>query len=385
MSFMDFIFYLPFLSLILWLGAFLFARNSYLYRHVFSNSSSSEISDPPFLSIIIPARNEEEVLKDTLPSILQQEYKAKEVILVDDHSTDKTYAVARSIQEQYKNNTLEIIQGKPLQEGWAGKLWALNQGLAKAKGEWILLTDADLYYAPNLLPSLMAFATEKKASMVSLMAKLRTNIFWEKLLIPSFLYFFKLMYPFGSVSNPDSKVAAAAGGCILIRKEALEEIGGIASIKNALIDDISLAKKIKEKGHSLFLMDGPDLESKRGYDTLSGIWNMVARSAFTELKYSYIRLSGCTLIMLIAFAMPILGSFFPLFAPVSPLLFLPGFIAWLLMSITYLPTIQYFKVFPAFALTLPLSGLLYLAMTLSSAKRYFLGTKSHWKGRDYKK
>lgn len=381
------------LSLLIWIIILLLPSKGYRYREVFTiqNTKNNEKnSNLPFISVIIPARNEEAVLEETLPFLLRQDYPIErwEVILVNDQSTDNTKAVAEKIQNECsKNGLLRIIDSQPLAKGWAGKMWALHQGIQIAKGDWILLTDADLQYSPGLLKSLIYKTTEHSWKMFSLMARLKTDIFWEKLLIPAFLYFFKLMYPFQLVQKKQSKVAAAAGGCILIDKKTLESIGGIQAIQGALIDDISLAKVVKKAGNEICLMDAPNLKSMRGYDTLSGIWNMVARSAFTELKYSYLRLFGCILIMLLMFAIPLVSIIMPIFslANYSIETAICGLFTWILIICTYAPSIFYFHLSFMWAISLPFGALLYLCMTIDSAFRYLLGTKATWKGRDYSK
>ncbi len=381
-------------ALLCWLVFLCRPDRFYQYTHIFvpidqlaSPSLPESTMEWPMVTVIIPARNEESVLPYTLPSVLNQEYPQLEVILINDQSTDQTQVVAQAIQQTTNGQRLRILQGQSLPAGWAGKLWAVQQGIQEAKGEWILLTDADLVYQNlHTLKSLMQHALQKKQDMVSLMARLQTQCFWEKLLIPAFLYFFKMLYPFKRVQEKNSKIAAAAGGCILIQRSTLDAIGGIAAIRDALIDDIALARAVKSQGFAIQLMDGPTLISYRGYANLSGLWKMVTRSAFTELKYSYLRLFGCTLGLLLLFFVPILCLFIPLISGICqwPIAVLGGF-ALILMSITYDPTIKYFELSRIFSLTLPLAGLLYLAMTLDSARQYIWGIRCKWKDREYAK
>ncbi len=407
--------YIFILSLIVWIILALRPDRFYWYNQVFSSvkyqsNPSNDINTSPKISVVIPCRNEEEALPHTLPSILSQNYHNFEVILVNDQSTDQTQAIAEEIQSSGKYpGHLHILYGENLPQGWAGKMWALKQGIQKANGEWILLTDADLVYSqPTMLKSLIDYAMKKSRDMVSLMAKLRAYTFFEKLLIPAFLYFFKMLYPFSQVPQTKSKVAAAAGGCILIRRSTLESIGGIEVIRHALIDDIALARAVKNKGFTLELMDGPDLLSYRGYDSLSGLWKMVTRSAFTELKYSYWRLLGCTLGLGLVFIIPILSLLSFIWMPyfstncynefysyITPNFLLScsfpylgtilGGITWCIIVLTYFPTIHYYKLFWGFSLTLPFAGVLYLAMTWDSARQYLLGTRAKWKERSYSK
>lgn len=310
---------LIFLSFIIWLLSALMPDKAYKYTEIFNPKEKMEESQElPHISVLIPARNEEEVLPETLPFIAKQDYPHLEVILIDDHSTDKTREVAQKIQQENNlKDILKIVSGKELEEGWAGKMWALHQGHSHAKGDWLLFTDADIYYPPGMLKSLVLRAIKEDRAMISLMARLRTKTFWEKLLIPAFLYFFKMLYPFRAVKDDSRKVAAAAGGCVFIKRNIFEDIGGFHSIKDALIDDVTLAKTVKGKGNSILLMNGPTLLSKRGYDTLGGLWKMVSRSAFTELEYSYLKLLGCFIAMTIAFVVPFIGMFSPFFFSIS--------------------------------------------------------------------
>lgn len=383
---MIFFYFFVFLALTLWLGILLSPDGAYRYREIFAPEREKLGENPPFVSVLIPARNEEKILPETLPSLLTQPYPKLEVLLIDDHSTDDTARVAKSLGESCHADFFQVVSGKSLEPGWAGKLWALHQGLEHAKGNWILFTDADLHYAQSLLPSLLAFALREKVAMVSLMAKLRTQTFWEKLLIPAFLYFFKLMYPFSAVKKDNRKVAAAAGGCILIKRSVLTEIGGLERIRGALIDDISLAKAVKGQGHKIVLMDSPELVSKRGYDDLRTLWHMVVRSAFTELKYSYLRLLGCVLMMVTLFALPLIACLMPCscLSSLGKWACIAGALSWLTMAFTYFPSVRYFGLNGLWAITLPLSAILYLTMTLDSARRYLGGTRSFWKGREYK-
>jgi hopene-associated glycosyltransferase HpnB len=242
-----------------------------------------------------------------------------------------------------------------------------------------------------MLRTLMESALQEQRAMVSLMARLATESFWEKLLIAAFLYFFKLLYPFRRVNDPKCKIAAAAGGCILLKREALEAAGGIACIQDAIIDDIALARAVKGKGLSISLCVAPDLLSIRQYQTLGEIWHMVMRTAFTELKYSYVRLFLCVVAMVFTFIVPILGVLG------YPALWMgggehqPAYLwAWgvavasyCLICTSYYPTVRYLRLPALFLLSLPLAASLYLLMTLHSAWRYTRGVRSAWKGRKY--
>ena len=358
----------------------------YKYREIFVpyNDQDDKISNKfPSISVIIPARNEEDVLAKTLLSMVSQKYPNFEIILVNDQSTDKTKKIAEDIKNNTKNNLLKIIDTKKLPEGWVGKLWALQHGVEIALGDWILFTDADIEHPKFSLYSLISHACEEKLDFFSLMAKLQAKSFWEKLLIPAFLYFFKLMYPFASVNMPDKKIAAAAGGCILFKKKALEEIGGLNSIKDEVIDDIAFAKAIKGKGYKIKLMDGPDFISKRSYNKLGQLWKMVTRTAFTELNYSYLKLLGCVLIMSIIFIAPLTGLLSPLYFNCTLFPLSIAILTMFLISFTYFETIIYFKISFIFLVSLPAAAILYILMTIDSSILYFFGIRSRWKNREY--
>lgn len=381
------------IALLIWIIMAIRPDRFYRYDHVFfsQDNDNTNIIAQAKISVIIPARNEATALPYTLPSIVGQDYANLEVILVNDQSSDNTAEIALNIQNANKNR-LQILEGKPLPQGWAGKLWALHQGILYATGEWILLTDADLIYTqPKMISQLLHIALTKNFNMISLMAQLQTKYFWEKLLIPAFLYFFKMLYPFSQVANPKSHISAAAGGCILIQRKTLSAVGGIQAIQNALIDDVALARVVKDHHFSLALLDSPELVSHRGYNNLSGIWKMVARSAFTELKYSYIRLLFCTLGLLLTFFVPLFAGLSFVCLPMMQdqykyfilTLSFTGFTTLIIMAGTYLPTTKYFKLPLLWSVTLPWAGLLYLAMTLDSSRQYLFGVRAKWKDRQY--
>jgi hopene-associated glycosyltransferase HpnB len=328
------------------------------------------------VTVMTPARDEAEVIAKTAEGIQTQGGNLK-WILIDDQSTDGTAAIAQRI---FKGD-LKIVNGQPLPEGWAGKLWALEQGRAHLKTTYVLLLDADIYLAPKIIAALKTKLETEKLDFVSLMANLRMETLWEKLLIPAFIYFFKLLYPFSLANSLRSKLAAAAGGCILVRAEVLEKIGGFGSLRGALIDDCSLAKKVKDAGYKIWIGLTHSVISHRNYPDLKSIWNMVARSAFTQLKYSTLILLACTSIMVAMFWIPLVGSFIAETAWVRVVCF-AGFVS---MIVTYRPTLFYYKRSPSWALLMPITGTLYLMMTWTSAIRYWLGRRSEWKGRIYSK
>ncbi len=339
-----------------------------------SNSDSWKSVDLSDVTVLMPARNEEETIETTLNALKAQGGNLK-VVLVNDQSTDKTSQRAKAASHPY----LEIVEGTALPSGWAGKLWALEQGRRHVKTPYVLLLDADIQAQPGIVAALKLKAEEGSYSFVSLMAHLQMQTFWEKLLIPAFIYFFKLLYPFSLSNSPRSSVAAAAGGCILLKREALEKIGGFAALHGALIDDCTLAKKIKGAGFTLWTGLTHSVTSHREYSTLSSLWMMVARSAFTQLRYSNLLLIGVTVVMLTVFWAPLLG----VSSSDSQLVRVLSVAGWSAMVLSYLPTLRYYRLSGLWALSLPLIGTMYLAMTWTSAIRFWRGKKSEWKGRTY--
>jgi hopene-associated glycosyltransferase HpnB len=325
------------------------------------------------VTVLIPARNEADVIGRTLAGLRHQGDRLR-VLLIDDCSTDETAERARSSIA----TGLEIVPGGPLPEGWAGKLWALEQGRARVETDLILLLDADIELKPGTIAALKQKLTTGNLGLVSLMAELRMESFWEKLLVPAFIYYFKLVYPFALAAHPKSKVGAAAGGCILLRREALEAIGGFAALRDAIIDDCTLAQKIKAAGYPIWLGLTHSAVSLRPYETLSSVWNMVARSAFTQLRYSVPLLLLTTVALLFFYCVPVLGLFG--LERSTRIISASGLFA---MMVSFIPTLKYYKRSSAWALFLPVIATFYLLMTWTSAIRYWRGKRSEWKGRVY--
>ena len=334
--------------------------------------SKPEVADLDDITVLIPARNEATTIQRTLVTVGDQRGAAP-VVIVDDQSTDATARVARETL-----NTATVVTGEPPPPGWIGKVWALEQGLRTVQTPFVLLLDADIELRPGIIAALKNKAVHERLAMVSLLANLNTQRFWERILVPAYVYFFKFMYPFALVNSVSSRTAAAAGGCILIRREVLEEIGGFASLKSAIIDDCTLAKQVKAAGHGIWLGVSKSVISHREYANWVDILNLVTRSAFAELKFSTMRLLLCTLAMLWLF----------ICVPLVLLIYsgVPAYIAaagMLAMFMTYVPVLRFYKLWAGRALTLPLVALLYLAMTWHSAVRYWFGTRTVWKGRCY--
>jgi hopene-associated glycosyltransferase HpnB len=337
------------------------------------SSSTSPEADLSDITALIPGRNEAGVIGKTLSSLRAQGHDLQ-IVLVDDQSTDGTAPVAQALG--IKN--LYIVSGEPMPEDWSGKLWALEQGSRHVKTPLTLLIDADIELKPGVLKDLRRKLKEDSLHLISLMAQLRMVNFWERLLMPAFVYFFKMLYPFSLSNSRFTGVAAAAGGCILLETRLIKEIGGFKTIRNELIDDCALAKQVKSRGYRTWIGLTHSVRSLRSYEDLAAIWNMVARSAFCQLRYSGILLAGTTAVMIIVFWLPVAGLFFPTTGAK-----VISAIALAAMIFTYLPTLKFYGLSRAFALALPFIGTLYLAMTWSSAIRYWFGGGSRWKDRSY--
>lgn len=332
--------------------------------------AGTDLSD---VTVVIPARDEVEVIGRTLAALKAQGAGLR-VVLVDDGSADGTGEVARRVQ----GLNLTVLRNESLPPGWSGKLWALEQGVARVGTAYTVLLDADIVLRPGLLGALRDKMRNESIQFASLMASLRMTNFWEKLLMPAFVYFFKMLYPFALANSPDRRFAAAAGGCIMLETALLSRIGGFSAIHGALIDDCTLAKTVKATGARTWVGLCRSVVSLRPYDTLADVWDMIARTAFTQLRYSAWLLTACTVLMLVLFWLPVVG----LFAPDSAIS-LASACAAVLMVATYLPSLRFYDRGAGWALLMPVTAALYLAMTWSSALRYWHGECSRWKGRVY--
>lgn len=331
------------------------------------------------ICVLIPARNEATAIAGTL-SALAAQGTGLSVIVIDDQSEDETAARVRAAADQFGSTLdVQLIDSQALPEGWGGKLWALEQGLAFADRDYCLLLDAEIRLAPGMLAALLHKAESEQRAMVSIMAKLRCEGFWEKLLVPPFIFFFKLLYPFASVNRESRRAAAAAGGCILVRSDALRAVGGFESIRDALIDDCTLAARVKRSGRSIWLGLSESVVSARSYTSLSDFRRMVTRTAFTQLFYSSLLLMLVVVLMLTMFVVPWLA----LMLPSQPAVFLTGLVAIVVMTTVYWPTVRYYRLPVIWTFTLTLAGLLFLVMTVESALNYWRGTRAEWKGRRY--
>jgi hopene-associated glycosyltransferase HpnB len=336
----------------------------------------------PEVVAVIPARNEADVIGESIAALLAQDYPGKfTAILVDDNSSDGTGAVAeRLLGEGQASHRLNVVRNDALPQGWTGKLWAVHRGLAEAEliapeARYVLLTDADILHGRSSLRHLVARAEQGRFKLVSLMAKLKTATVAEKALIPAYIFFFQKLYPFAWVNDPRRKMAGAAGGCMLAERAALNEIGGIAAIRDRLIDDCALGKAMKARG-PVWLGLAEDVVSLRGYPRWRDVWMLVARSAFTQLGFSTAMLCVTVLSMTATYA---LGP--ALFLLDQGMAHLVAVLATLMMLFAYQPTLRYYRLSPAWALALPAIAMFYTAATVDSALRYWSGRGGAWKGR----
>lgn len=335
----------------------------------------------PDVAAIVPARNEAVMLPQALPSLLAQDYPGDlGVVLVDDGSTDGTAAAAERLTAG-SPRTLRVVRGVEPPPGWAGKVWAMAQGTAAA-GEpaYLLFTDADIAHSTGSLTSLVRAAERGDRALVSQMALLRTDTAWERAIVPAFVYFFAMLYPFRLVNRPGSRTAAAAGGCVLVRRTALDLAGGLAAIKGASIDDVALGGLIKHSGHRTWLGLATDVSSRRSYARLADLWDMVARSAYTQLRHSPLLLAATVVGLLVLYAVPPVAGIAGVVA-IAPATAGLGLGAWLIMTITYVPMLRLYRLGLWRAPTLPALAVLYAAMTLDSARRHRAGRGGVWKGR----
>jgi len=367
------LFWLAVISCAMWLGLLLLPFRPWSTRENIAPRMAEPIADLSEVSVLIPARDEASSIARTLAGVAAQGHLGK-VVLVDDQSTDGTAEIARGLSLA----SLEVVAGATPGPEWSGKLWALHQGLPRVTTPYLLLLDADIELAPGMLPALLDKLQREQRDMVSVMARLSMDSAVEKLLIPPFIYFFKLIYPFALANGPSRWVAAAAGGCILIRTAALQEIGGFAALRGALIDDCTLARRVKDAGGRTWLGLSHGVKAVRPYEDLAEIWNMVARTAFTQLRYSTALLLLCTVLMGMSFVAPVMAILMPGSGAA-----VPGALALALMTASYSPVIGYYRLGHGWLLTLPVAAALYLGMTWTSALRYWRGERSRWKNRIY--
>jgi hopene-associated glycosyltransferase HpnB len=335
----------------------------------------------PSVTAIVPARNEADVIAETFGSLLRQDYPGEfRIVLVDDQSDDGTGDAAHaSVRERGAETRAGIVAGRTRPPGWTGKLWAMQQGLEAAlqhnAPDYLLFTDADISHAPDNLRHLVTRAKARRLVLVSLMAKLHCRSFAEKLLIPAFVFFFDMLFPFRWSNDPSRRTAGAAGGCMLAQREALLAAGGIEAIKADIIDDCALARVMKRQG-PIWLGLTQRAVSVRPYGTMNDIRHMIARSAFAQLDYSPLILAGTVVGMLLVYAAaPALAIFG------TGAVRLEGLIAWAMMTLAFQPMLRFYRLSPLWGLALPAIGALYTAFTIDSALQFWRGKGGMWKGR----
>ncbi len=340
-------------------------------------------SEWPRVTVIIPARNEEEGIGGTLRTLFTQDYSSPlRIVVVDDHSTDATARKAlETAQELGREQDLTVIPAEPLPARWTGKVWAMHQGvtrelLAEDPATYLLFSDADIHHDPCAVRELVTRSEADQLDLASFMVRLRCDNGAESLMIPAFVFFFRMLYPFRWSNDPANPMAAAAGGTMLLRRSALPRLDNLTCIHDALIDDCALARSVKKGGNRIWLGLSDTSSSTRSYHSLGEIVHMVARTAYTQLDYSPLQLLGCLVGLTLTFLLPVALTFSRTGLPA-----LVGAALWLLMARLYLPMIRFYHRSPLLALTLPLTATLYLYATLLSAIRHHSGRGGQWKGR----
>jgi hopene-associated glycosyltransferase HpnB len=369
------------LSLAVWLYLLL-ARGGFWLARERDDGVAPPPGRWPAVVAVVPARNEADVIARSIGSLLAQDYAGPfRVVLVDDGSSDGTAAVARSVEGAIDGQRrLDVLTGAELPAGWTGKLWALEQGIryTKATGDavdYFLLTDADIGHAPDNLSQLVARAEQDGRVQISLMAELYCASAAERFLIPAFVYFFQMLYPFSWVARRDRRTAAAAGGCTLVRRDALDRVGGIAAIRSEIIDDCALARRLKAEG-PIWLGLTRRATSLRPYGGFLKIGRMISRSAYAQLGYSPLALAGTVAAMAVVYLVP------PLLTLLhdGPARWL-GLAAWLVMPLTFQPMLRFYRQSPLWGLALPAIGAAYAFFTVLSAVDFWRGRGGLWKGR----
>lgn len=369
-------------SLAIWI-VLTFFRGTFWQLSRFDDDSAppASLSSWPRVVAVLPARNEVETISHAVDSLVTQDYLGEfRVIVVDDHSEDETAALAqRAAEARGAASRVTILQATPLPRGWTGKLWALQQGIGTAASlatDYFWFTDADVVHAPDTLRRIVSRAESQRLDLASLMVLLQAKTFPERLLMPAFLYFFLKLYPPRWIAEPRRRTAGAAGGCVLLRRSALERIGGISTIRNEVIDDCSLARKVKRTGGAIWMGLTRKSVSLRAYSSFAEIRDLIARTAFSQLDYSSLFLLSTIAGMVLTYLVPV---FLALHA--QPFVWRMSLAAWALMTITYLPTVRFYTLSPLRAPFLPIAAVFYSYATCLSAVRYWLGHGGQWKGR----
>ena len=369
----------------------------------------------PAVTAVVPARDEASGLPDSLPTLLSQDYPGRlAVTLVDDQSSDGTAAVASALGQAAgwtvggagpgagsedggqvnpvadADRVLRVVAGSPTPAGWAGKVWAMSQGMAEAgDADYLLFTDADIAYEPGAVTDLVRAAAGGHRALVSQMALLRADTGWERVLVPAFVYFFAQLYPFRRVNRPSARTAAAAGGCMLVRRDALIAAGGLDPIRGARIDDVALGRLLKRppSGERIWLGFTTGVRSLRPYPRLATLWDMIARSAYTQLRYSPVLLAGTLAGLLWLYLLPPVAAAAGLASvaagggAAASWAAGAGLAGWAGMTASFLPVLRLYRLGWFRAPVLPLVAMLYAVMTADSARRHYAGRGGEWKGR----
>jgi hopene-associated glycosyltransferase HpnB len=368
------------LSLLIWLYLLL-ARGGFWRISPPATQMLPQSGPAKKIVAVIPARDEVAGIGETVRSILQQRYAgAIHIVVVDDGSEDGTASAAAEAAASLGASTrLTVITGAPLRPGWTGKLWAMSQGVAAAAAlepDYLLFTDADIHHDPDNIGTLVGNAETHGRDLVSYMVELPVATFAEKCLIPAFVFFFLQLYPPSWIASPRSRTAAAAGGCMLMRPQALARIGGLEAIRSQLIDDCALARATKAGGGSIWLGLTHSARSTRGYESFTQIGRMISRSAFNQLRHSYLLLTATIMGLGLTYVLPPL-----LLLSGSPIAMALGAGAWASMCIGYAPMVRFYRLSPLWCLCLPAVALFYAAATAHSALQYLLRRGGSWKGR----
>ena len=357
------------LLLALWAGMLLF-RDGFWRANERDDAVPIELAAWPSVVAVVPARDEADVVGQAVASLVAQDYPGSfRVVLVDDGSSDGTAAIARA--SAGSSDRLTVLSGAPLPRGWTGKLWAVQQGIAAAGApDYLWLTDADIAHSPDTLRMLAGAAAPRRLALVSLMARLRCDSFAERLLVPAFVYFFQMLFPFASV-NRSGPTAAAAGGCMFVRADALAAAGGIMAVRGAIIDDCALGAVLKRQGPVRLALTDRSV-SLRGYGGIPAIGAMISRSAYAQLNYSPLMLAGALVGLLLVFVLP------PVMALRGDL---AALVAWALMAASFQPMLAFYRRSPLWWFALPVIALVYGWYTLMSAVQVWAGRGGLWKGR----
>ncbi|HEY2010039.1 MAG TPA: glycosyltransferase [Rhizomicrobium sp.] len=363
-----------FVPLAIWLYLLLLRRGFWLLRERDTSLASEPVQWPAVVAVV-PARNEADVIQQSIGSLVAQAYPGPfQIVLVDDLSDDGTADLARGLG----SDRLTVLTGSARPSGWTGKLWVMQQGSAYAAAlepEFLWFTDADIAHSPDNLRQLVARAESGGQVLVSLMARLHCKSAAEHFLIPAFVFFFDMLFPFGAVNDPRAKVAAAAGGCMLARRPALERAGGIAAIRHNIIDDCALGRAMKAQG-PVWLGLTDRAVSLRPYPHISDIRHMVTRTAYAQLGYSPLVLAGTLFGLAMVYLAPVMTALFAW--GISQL---AGWLAWIIMAVMFQPILRFYRLSPLWGLALPLIGVFYAAFTLESAFQHWAGKGGMWKGR----